>query len=169
MAAYVTRSGVALTVGIIILSLVVLGGLFVVKQQGEQARHSEAVRLAEEKLKSDSNQEVALNGDANKDASKDSTQGSNRESTNSESGSSESTGSGSTNSTSTGSGSAGAESNSSSTAGDSINLSQGGQSTAELPQTGPGGISASLVMTIAVGLVTFAGVSYGQSRRLVSK
>ena len=60
MAVYTKRTGLALTVGIIILSLVALGGLYLVKNQGEQARREEAVKVAEERLKAESEQEVAV-------------------------------------------------------------------------------------------------------------
>ena len=72
MAVYTKRTGLALTVGIIILSLVALGGLYLVKNQGEQARREEAVKVAEERLKAESEQEVALeNGAANESATEE--------------------------------------------------------------------------------------------------
>lgn len=61
MAVRVTRSGVALTVGIIIIGLLVLGGLYVVKQRGEQARREDAIQVAQENLESQSSQNGALN------------------------------------------------------------------------------------------------------------
>lgn len=61
MAVRITRSGVALTVGIIILTGLIIGGLFLVKGQGEQARRDEAVKIAEKNLEDRSNEEVALN------------------------------------------------------------------------------------------------------------
>lgn len=61
MAVYVTRAGVALTVGIIVLTGVVVGGLFLLKHQGEQARRDEAITIAEQQLEQQSNDGVALN------------------------------------------------------------------------------------------------------------
>lgn len=60
MAVRVTRSGVALTVGIIIIGLLVLGGLYIVKQRGEQARREDAIQVAQENLESQSAQNGAL-------------------------------------------------------------------------------------------------------------
>ena len=56
----VTRAGVGLVVGIIILGLLVLGGLWLVRERGEQARRAEAINIAEQQLQSDSDQEVAI-------------------------------------------------------------------------------------------------------------
>lgn len=49
-----TRSGVALTVGIIIIGLLVLGGLYIVKQRGEQARREDAIEVAQQNLQENS-------------------------------------------------------------------------------------------------------------------
>lgn len=54
MAVRITRSGVGLTVGIIVLALVVLGGLYLVKQRGEQARREEVIQIAQENLEEQS-------------------------------------------------------------------------------------------------------------------
>lgn len=61
MAIRITRAGVGLTVGIIILAAAVLGGLYYVQQRGEQARREEAIKIAEENLQQRSDQDVALN------------------------------------------------------------------------------------------------------------
>jgi hypothetical protein len=53
MAVRITRAGVGLTVGIIILALVVLGGLYLVKQRGEQARRDDAIEIAQENLEAE--------------------------------------------------------------------------------------------------------------------
>jgi FtsZ-interacting cell division protein ZipA len=72
MAVHMTRSGVALTVGIIILAGLIIGGLFLVKHQGEQARRDEAVKIAERNLENRSDNEVALNeGDDEAEENKD--------------------------------------------------------------------------------------------------
>lgn len=61
MAVHVTRTGVALTVGIIILAAAAFGALYVIQGQGEQARRQEAIQVAEEQLQAEANDEVALN------------------------------------------------------------------------------------------------------------
>ena len=65
----VTRAGVGLVVGIIILGVLVLGGLWLVRERGEQARREEAITIADQQLMEESNQGIAL--DTNKDADKD--------------------------------------------------------------------------------------------------
>lgn len=54
MAVRMTRAGVGLTVGIIVLALVVLGGLYLVKERGEQARREDAIEIAQGNLESES-------------------------------------------------------------------------------------------------------------------
>ena len=61
----VTRAGVGLVIGIIVLGLIVFGILWFVRERGEQARHQEAINIANEQLKSQSEQGVALNQDNN--------------------------------------------------------------------------------------------------------
>jgi FtsZ-interacting cell division protein ZipA len=61
----VTRAGVGLVIGIIILGLLVFGGLWLVRERGDQARRQEAINIANEQLKSESEQGVALNNDKN--------------------------------------------------------------------------------------------------------
>ena len=65
----VTRAGVGLVVGIIILGLLVLGGLWLVRDRGEQARRQDAIAIADQQLKKESDQGVALNTDDNKKSS----------------------------------------------------------------------------------------------------
>lgn len=68
----VTRAGVGLVVGIIILGLLVLGGLWLVRERGDQARRAEAITIAEQQLRAESNkdEDVALNnGDDKKEES----------------------------------------------------------------------------------------------------
>lgn len=64
MAVHVTRAGVVLTVGIIVLTGLIVGGLFWAKHSGEGARRNEAIALAEQNLKEDSRKEVVLNDGA---------------------------------------------------------------------------------------------------------
>ena len=136
MAVYTKRTGLALTVGIIILSLVALGGLYLVKNQGEQARREEAVKVAEERLKAESEQEVALeNGAANESVTEEETVVEEE----SQAGSEQSAGSG------TGAG-----------------QGNGGNVAAaeELPQTG----SSEVLTAVALGVLTFSVATYAVSR-----
>ena len=135
MAVYTRRTGLALTVGIIILSLVALGGLYLVKNQGEQARREEAVKVAEERLKAESEQEVALeNGAANESVTEEVVV-----EEESQAGSEQSAGSG------TGAG-----------------QGNGGNVAAaeELPQTG----SSEVLTAVALGVLTFSVATYAVSR-----
>ena len=135
MAVYTKRTGLALTVGIIILSLVALGGLYLVKNQGEQARREEAVKVAEERLKAESEQEVALeNGAANESVTEEVVV-----EEESQAGSEQSAGSG------TGAG-----------------QGNGGNVAAaeELPQTG----SSEVLTAVALGVLTFSVATYAVSR-----
>lgn len=68
MAIYVTRTGVALTVGIIVLTGLLIGGLFFVKNTSEQARRDEAIAVAEQQLEKESSG-VASNGDTSSQTS----------------------------------------------------------------------------------------------------
>ena len=140
MAVRITRAGVALTVGIIILTGLLIGGLFWVRQSGEQARRDEAVKIAEQNLEDQSGNDVALNeGDASKDETSNDDKSNTTDSEKSDN----------TSDTST------------------QDMPSTGTSTPEdadeLPQTG----TADVVPLIALGLVTFAGVSYYRSRRIL--
>ena len=144
MAVYTKRTGLALTVGIIILSLVALGGLYLVKNQGEQARREEAVKVAEERLKAESEQEVALeNGAANESATE--------EETVVEEGSQ----SGDDQSASAGAG-AGTGANTGAGQGNGGNVA----AAEELPQTG----SSEVLAVVALGTLTFSVATYAVSR-----
>ena len=50
MAVRITQAGVALTVGIIIVTGLIIGGFFWVKTAGEQARRDDAIKIAEQNL-----------------------------------------------------------------------------------------------------------------------
>ena len=144
MAVYTKRTGLALTVGIIILSLVALGGLYLVKNQGEQARREEAVKVAEERLKAESEQEVALeNGAANESVTE--------EETVVEEGSQ----SGDDQSASAGAG-AGTGANTGAGQGNGGNVA----AAEELPQTG----SSEVLTAVALGVLTFSVATYAVSR-----
>ncbi len=80
MAVRITRTGVVLTVGIIIVAGLLIGGLLWVQQKGEQARREEAIRIAETQLESESSQDVAPDNSGgasagNTDGQKDSENG----------------------------------------------------------------------------------------------
>lgn len=112
MAVRITGAGVALTVGIIVVTGLIIGGLFWARQSSEQARNEETTKIAQEQLEQQSDEDVALNEGENKDENKD-----------------ESTQNGSSNSSNNGS-----ETQNSGTTGGS------GQSGSELPQTGAGDV-----------------------------
>lgn len=137
MAIRITRAGVALTVGIILVAGLIIGGLFLVKNQGEQARRDDAINIAEQNLEEQSNEGVALNegdGDTESTQGEDATQNANEEATSPES-------------------TAQSGANSGAVAGDAtVN---------ELPATGPTDVAAFAVLA----LLTFAGVSYYRSRQ----
>jgi len=59
----VTRAGVGLVVGIIILGLLVLGGLYLVRERGEQARRAEAINIADQQLQAESDSDIAISTD----------------------------------------------------------------------------------------------------------
>lgn len=50
----ITRTGVVFVIGIIVLIGLVLGGLWLVQERGEQARRQEAAKIAEQNLESQS-------------------------------------------------------------------------------------------------------------------
>jgi len=56
----VTRAGVGLVVGIIILGVLVLGGMWLVRERGEQARREEAINIADQQLQAQSNEDIAI-------------------------------------------------------------------------------------------------------------
>jgi FtsZ-interacting cell division protein ZipA len=56
----VTRAGVGLVVGIIILGALVLGGMWLVRERGEQARREEAITIADQQLRAESDQDIAI-------------------------------------------------------------------------------------------------------------
>ena len=140
MAIRITRGGVGLAIGILVLGLVLVGGLYVAKERGEQARREEAIQIAEQNLESESNgsgvtdpERDSSNGTANGD---DST--SNEDDKNAPvSGSEED---------------------------DSDEMATTGV-TDELPQTGP----TEAVAVLAIALLAFTGVSYFNSYRTLLK
>ena len=93
MAVRITRAGVALTVGIIVLTGLVIGGLLWVKHTGDVARRDQAVAIAQQNLEKDSNKGVVLNdGSSSKDNSQSSQQQSSQQQSNSQSASNSSDG-----------------------------------------------------------------------------
>lgn len=133
----VTRAGVGLVVGIIILGVLVWGGLSIVRDRGEQARQAEAIKIADEQLKTESEKGVALNPDKDKDSNPK---------TESQNGISGSGSQGSTSTAQPGGSTSGSASNA-----------------AELPKTGPEAASI-----VALGLLTFATLSFVRSRQLLA-
>ncbi len=59
----VTRAGVGLVVGIIILAALVFAGLWFVRERGEQTRRDEAINIAEQQLQDMADDEVAIDVD----------------------------------------------------------------------------------------------------------
>ena len=57
----ITRAGVGLVVGIILLAALVIGILFFVRERGEQARRTDAINIADQQLKEDSDNGIAAN------------------------------------------------------------------------------------------------------------
>lgn len=152
MALSVTRSGILLTAGIIVVAAGLIGGLLWVKNTGEQARRAEAVKIAEERLKAESERDVSLNEGGDNTSEKDqkdkngseSSKGSQTEQKD-DSGKSDDAKAGGANSD--------GASGSSQSAGD--------VTANELPQTGVADISS----IIGAGALTFAAISYVASRR----
>lgn len=55
----ITRVGLLFIVGILVLGGLVTGGIFIVKNHGEAVRHDQAVKIAEQNLKDQSQMPVA--------------------------------------------------------------------------------------------------------------
>jgi FtsZ-interacting cell division protein ZipA len=146
MAIRVTRAGVALTVGIIVVTGLIIGGLFWIRGAGEQARQNDAAKIAQQQLEEESKSGVALNeGDDEKSNENESQSSGENNATNN------STNQSTSNQTSgISSGSNGTASN---------------NSASELPQTGAG----DMMPALALMLVTFSTVSYLVSKRQLSK
>jgi len=143
MAVRITGAGVALTVGIIVVTGLIIGGFFWARESGEQARRDEAVQIAEENLEEQSGDDVALNEGENtneENASNGENRNENDENTNEE---------GASNGSGQDIPSTGAE-------------VPEEQAVEELPQTGPAETFGSI---LAVGGLTFAAVAYLISRQ----
>lgn len=139
MAVRITRAGVGLTVGIIVLALVVLGGLYLAKERGEQARRADAIEVAQQNLDAQSGTDtITPSVDGNTEESGTKNEESTESTTNSE-----------------------ASTNQEGTATEESTTEQ---SPNELPQTGASETAA----IIAVALLTFASVSYIASRRALT-
>jgi len=142
MAIRITQAGVALTVGIIIVTALIIGGFFYVRNAGEQARREEAIKIAEQNLEDQSDEGVALNDD-----SKNNSENSSDKPTDSNSGDT-------TNNQDT--------SNQDTSSSSSTNNSSADQPAGELPQTGP---ADSLTSVVVLSLLSFSAASYVNSRR----
>ena len=145
MAVRITRAGVWLTVGIIGLGLLVLGGLYIASQRGEQARRDEAIAIAENNLSEQSKNETPVLGGDTDTSSNGATSG--------ETGTS--TGPGSTEAGSS------TANNSGSTSGSNTATSTD-KTISELPQTGP---TDSLTVFAIIGIVTYFAASFISSRK----
>jgi hypothetical protein len=55
-----TRAGIGLVIGIIILALVVFGGIRLVRERGEQARRDEAIAIADQQIEQQDDQDIAI-------------------------------------------------------------------------------------------------------------
>lgn len=143
MAIRITQAGVALTVGIIGVIALIIGGLFYVKQNGEQARRQEAIEIAERTLQSQSESKSGdqSKGDDNADSRDTNPDAKDTNGTKDASGTKDTQGTRDTQ------GTPGA-----------------GESTptpGALPETGPGEAIASLV---AIGALTYAVAAFWRSR-----
>ena len=149
MAIRITRPGILVAVSIIVMAGALIGGLLWAKHAGEQARRADAVKVAEERLKSESDRDVALNegGKGSKSTSEGGSQGSGDTKQGSEQNSEQKDSTGSA--------------DSSQLPGTGAN--NGAVQVGELPQTGAGEFLASLV---GLWFVVFAAVSYVRSVRL---
>ena len=143
----VTRAGVGLAVGIIILAALVFGGIWLVRERGEQARREQAIVTADEQLKSESEQGVALNP---QNSANGNTEGSNTNNGSSNSNPSN----GQTNTQTNGS-----------TSPNNTNQSAATPAT-ELPQTGPAELFSTVLI---IGLLTFSVSTYLISRKQTAR
>ncbi|MEO6110191.1 MAG: LPXTG cell wall anchor domain-containing protein [Candidatus Saccharimonadales bacterium] len=55
----ITRTGVVFVIGVVVLAGLVFGGIWMVRDRGEQARRQEAVKIAEQNLENQSNAPAA--------------------------------------------------------------------------------------------------------------
>lgn len=145
MAVRITQAGVALTVGIIIVTGLIIGGFFWVKTAGEQARRDDAIKIAEQNLEKQSDKDIALNdGEA---SDKDANESTKDEATSSENGTK-------------------TENTAGEDAADENTVNQGEnaaeQPATELPRTGP---ADQLMALLVTGLLTFSVASYLSSRQ----
>lgn len=149
MAMHITRAGVALTVGIIIVTGLIIGGFFWARHSSEQARRDEAIKIAQQNLENASKEQTALNsgeGQPNGNASN----GTNSENSDANKPVAPNQDQSTANSN-----------NGAHSAADSA-PSSGSQEVTQLPATGAGD---SITAAVAVGLLTFTGLAYLQSRR----
>lgn len=145
MAIRITAAGVGLTVGIIVLAAVIFGGLYLVKERGEQARREEAIKVAQNNLDQQSSETPALNeGDEASNPQEGTTQGG-----------TDTTGNQGSTDTDTN-----ADTETETNSGTSTD-SASGDDVDTLPETGAGDI----VPAVAMGILTFSVASYVVSRR----
>ena len=142
MAVRITRAGVGLTIGIIILGLAVLGGLYLVKQRGEEARRDQAIQIAQQNLESQSNNGTAPTSDGSNSSS--STNNGSNSSNNSSNNGSQNT------------------SNLSNSNGSTSSNTATPNTSTELPQTGP---TEQWGSALALALLTFSIAAYMVSKQ----
>ena len=144
MAVRITGAGVALTVGIIVVTGLIIGGLFWIRGAGEQARQSEATKIAQQQLEEESRNDVALNEGGEEKADENESQSSTENSASS---------------------SASEQNASNQTGNAGLNFSNSGSAVSELPQTGAGDIMPAVVLA----LLAFSATSYVVSKRQLSQ
>jgi predicted lipid-binding transport protein (Tim44 family) len=124
-----TRTGIALLIGIIILAVLVIGGLLFLRDRGEQARREQAIEVADQQLKQDSDRDIAIDsGNGNNQAEAEASPSS--------------------------------EPAPSTAPADTNPAPSSTPEASALPETGP-----ELTPLVAIALLSFAAVSYQQSRR----
>ena len=162
MATRAIRAEVGLTVGIIILTLIAFGGLYVMHQRSEQARRDEAVKIADQNIEDQKKSDVALSDDETK---KESSNGTTGESTGTTAPEAPSTPVSSGNSTDTST-----STNANSNANTNTNSSTSGNPSTEavqngtvIPQTGP---IETLTSIASIAVMIFVGFTYIHSRQV---
>ena len=140
MAVRITRAGVALTVGIIVVTGLIIWGLFWIRGAGEQARQDEAMKIAQQQLEEESRNDVALNDGDEEKANENESQSSGENSTSNNSSE---------------------ESASNQTSSGTSSTSTSGGTASELPQTGAGDVAPAFILA----LLTFSVASYVVSKR----
>lgn len=145
MAIRITQAGVALAVGIITLTALIVGGFFIVKNNAQQARRDEAIQIAQQNLEERSNQDDASKpSESDEDASEEAISG------------------GEVNTEAVPEQEKPAEENRTEPGVAADEMAPTGQTAEELPQTG---VADQLSSIMVLSLLTFSVASYVTSRR----